>query len=560
MKTTHSLPPHTLRTTAVLVVLCLSLQTVLAQQALTEEQLPPASPDAPMPAHTLPGWVQQLPPVPVPSPAEIAAATDAAATPWLRMAQRLSPHSLADNHAQRQLLEALYAMLNEHPEVLQAQASLESAGHDLNTARGARWPTFKVGTTSGSAERNGRQQDYNAINAEVRMSVLDGGAINADIRAAGFTQSARGDVLHGTRQNILLDALTALLNLQRYEHKARIAAESADIIERLAVLEERRAELGAVGRNDLRQAASRQASARAQQHALEAQRADALARFTRYYSFTPEPDWLPPLNIPAFWMPRGEEQALQDAEAHSSELREVQQQIERARAEVDRSKAQRLPTLDAVVTHSHDPKGILYSEGTRYGVELNWDFGNGFELRDRIRKSLNELQNQEAQYENVRRQVRETASAGWGRVESGAQRESQLADAVKQAAAAFEGRRRLLEAGRGSLSQVLDAQLDMQTLMLEEIDARYDQRIQQLQLVRTTGQLLPQDTPHRWLHPLFQSFTETFSEDVTISPPTQAQLFVAPASTPSHEPGVQNSRNPPESVQLRPETRIRSLL
>src|SRR2546427_6104076 len=42
-----------------------------------------------------------------------------------------------------------------------------------------------------------------------------------------------------------------------------------------------------------------------------------------------------------------------------------------------------------------------------------------FELRDRILKAINELQAQEAQQETVRRQVRETASAAWGRTQSG---------------------------------------------------------------------------------------------------------------------------------------------
>ncbi|MFS9605232.1 hypothetical protein, partial [Klebsiella pneumoniae] len=93
------------------------------------------------------------------------------------------------------------------------------------------------------------------------------------------------------------------------------------------------------------QAASRQAGALAQQHALESQRMDALARFTRYFGFTPRAGWLPQLNVPEQWMPASEDSALQASEAVSPELQEMQQQIEKARAEVDRSKSQRFPTL-----------------------------------------------------------------------------------------------------------------------------------------------------------------------------------------------------------------------
>jgi outer membrane protein TolC len=421
----------------------------------------------------------------------------------LQLAHQLTPGTLADSHGRQRLLEALQAMLDEYPDVLKARAALESAGHDVNTARGARWPTFKVGTTSGDAQLRRGRESYTAVNAEVRMSLLDGGAIGAGIRSAESQQAAQDSVLYGTRQNVLLEALTAVQELHRFDSKARIAAESARIIGQLARIEERRAELGAVGRNDLRQAASRQAGALAQQHALESQRMDALARFTRYFNFTPELGWLPELQVPSQWMPANEGLALQASENSSPELQEIGQQIEKARAEVDRSKAQRFPTLAAVVAHTRDPSGVLYAEGTRYGFELNWNFGNGFEMRDRILKAINELQSQEAQQETVRRQIRETASAAWGRSQSGRLRESQLASAVSEARAAFEGRRRLLEVGRGSLAQVLDAQLDMQRLMLDEADAIYDQRINELRLVRTTGQLLPQELPERWLNALF---------------------------------------------------------
>ena len=423
----------------------------------------------------------------------------------LQLAHQLTPTTLADTASQKQLLEALYSMLNQHPDVLKARASLESAGHDLNTAQGARWPSFKVGTSSGNASiaQGQRRESYTAINAEIRMNLLDGGAIGAGVRSAEEMESAQTSVLYSTRQNVLLEALTALLELHRFDSKSRIAAESANVIGQLAYVEERRAELGAVGRNDLRRAASRQASALAQQSALESQRMDALARFTRYFNYAPASRALPDLQVPVMWMPASEQAALSASESQSSELREIGHMIERAMAEVERSKAQRFPTLAAVVAHTRDPKGVLYNEGTRYGLEVNWNFGNGFELRDRILKSINELQAQEAQQEAVRRQVQEAASAAWGRCQAGRQREAQLTDAVREARSAFEGYRRLLEVGRGSLSLVLDAQLDMQRLMLDAADATYDQRINELRLARTTGQLLPKELPERWLNQLF---------------------------------------------------------
>lgn len=473
--------------------------------------------------------------------------------PPLQLAQQLTPGSLAVNQSQKQLLQAVYEMLDAHPEVLKARAALESAGHDLNSAKNARWPSFKVGTSSGNASigQGQRRESYTAINAEVRMNLLDGGAIGAGIRSAQGMEAAQDSVLYSARQNVLLEALTALLELHRFERKAQVAGESAETIGQLAHVEQRRAELGAVGRNDLRRAASRRASALAQQHELQSQRMDAIARFTRYFNYSPTGKTLPELQVPDYWMPASEQAALQASETHSSELRESRHLIEKATAEVERSKAQRFPTLAGVVAQTKDPKGVIYNEGTRYGLELNWNFGNGFELRDRILKAINELQAQEAQQEAVRRQVQEAASAAWGRWQAGREREAQLTDAVREARTAFEGYRRLLEVGRGSLAQVLDAQLDMQRLMLDEADALYDQRINGLRLVRTTGQLLPRELPEHWLDRLFDQPTLS-----RIPGPVPA----APAPAPAYAGATPEHTNPPllltQRLQLRLETRL----
>lgn len=462
----------------------------------------------------------------------------------LLLAPQLSPRSLAGEAAQKQLLTALYAMLSEYPDVRKARSAVDAAGNDVSTAKNARWPSLKIGTSSGNASlaQSQKRESYTAVNAEVRLSLLDGGAIDAGIRSAESTEAAQGSALYSTRQNVLLEGLTALLELHRFDTKARIAAESADIIGQLARVEERRAELGAVGRNDLRQAASRRASALAQQHALQSQRMDAQARFVRYFNYTPSVTALPQLQIPSNWMPVDEAAALQASELQSSELKEIAHVIERAQAEVDRSKAQRWPTLSAVVAHTRDPKSVLYNDGTRYGLELNWNFGNGFELRDRILKALNELQAQQAQQEAVRRQVHEAAAAAWGRWQAGRDREMQLSDAVREARGAFEGYRRLLQVGRGSLSQVLDAQLDMQRLMLDEADAIYDQRINALRLVRTTGQLLPTELPPHWLDQLF-------AQGARPLPPSSSGTPAVPSVPGNVEPGTAPTNpSPPVST------------
>ena len=194
---------------------------VSALQALQAEAAPMAA-EEPDLATTAAAGTADSAHAPSPEPASVPV-PDAVV---LRLAQQLTPGTLASDSGQRRLLDALYALLDEYPDVRKARAALESAGHDVNTARGARWPTFKVGTNTGDAKLRRGRESYTAVNAEVRMALLDGGAIGAGIRSAESQEAAQGSVLYGTRQNVLLEALTALLELHRFEDKARVAAES----------------------------------------------------------------------------------------------------------------------------------------------------------------------------------------------------------------------------------------------------------------------------------------------------------------------------------------------
>jgi len=83
----------------------------------------------------------------------------------------------------------------------------------------------------------------------------------------------------------------------------------------------------------------------------------------------------------------------------------------------------------------------------------------------------------------------ELTASSWSRTMAGRERERQLMEAVSTSGQAFRGRRRLMEFGRETLPQVLDAQLDYYTLLFDYIDGVFDLRISELRLARTTGEL-----------------------------------------------------------------------
>ncbi|KTT27192.1 TolC family protein [Pseudacidovorax intermedius] len=403
-----------------------------------------------------------------------------------------APPALVVTGQTQRFKQALRTLALEHPEVLAADAAAATSGFEVEAAKKARYPRFKVGTASGtySSGREGAPtENYTLLTAEARMSVIDGGAMSARERAAEAGSRAQSEAVRTTSQKVVLDALTAYMQVQRFDLKREIARRSTGIVQDLAKSEERRVALGGAGQNDLRMASARRAGIAAREADFDAQLAEALARFDSYFRFVPDPARLPLLRTPPDWRIASQPEAIARAESRSSELAEAQERVARARELVEQQEASIWPTVDAVLVKTKDPRGVTTSEPTRAAVELNWNFGSGFDRQLRVRSALAEVQNQEAKLDGVRRNLLELTAAAWGRAASGREREQQLREAVAESGEAFRGRSRLLEFGRETLPNVLDAQLDHNNLLLDYVDAVFDLRITEFRLARATGEL-----------------------------------------------------------------------
>ncbi|CAN5323603.1 TolC family outer membrane protein [soil metagenome] len=430
-------------------------------------------------------------------------AADVAAAAPLQLSRSLSTRTLGAMSYATRVKNALVQVSQEHPEVQAAQAAADTRGFEVEAAQRARYPRFNVGTASGtynSGQEGSSSQSYQLITASARMSLIDGGAISARTRAAERSNEAQVEAVKTTSQKVVLDALTAYMQLQRFDLKKQIARKSTQVLDDLAKAEQRRVALGAAGQNDLQMATSRRAGIAAKESDFDAQRGEALAKFQTYFKFIPVIDRLPVLSVPIGWKPRSQSDALAQAEDRSTEIGEARGRVERAKALLDQAEASVYPTLDAVVVKTKDPRGVSPSEPTRAAFELNWAFGNGFEQSLRIKSAAAEVTNQEAALDGVRLNLSELTSASWSRSVSGLEREKQLLSAVSESGQAFRGRRRLLEFGRETLPIVLDAQVEYYTLLLDYVDAVFDLRISEFRLARTTGRLLvARDDANTWI-------------------------------------------------------------
>jgi outer membrane protein TolC len=456
----------------------------------------------------------------LPSAAERAAAAET--TPALAVARRLSSPSAGTISYAARVRDALIQLAHDHPEVQSAQAAADTSGFEVEAAQSARYPRLKVGTASGtydSGAKGSSSRAYQLVTADLRMSLIDGGAMSARVKAAEAGSEAGAEAVKSTSQKVVLDALTAYLQVQRFDLKKQIAHKSTEVLDGLARAEQRRIALGVAGENDLRMAASRRAGIAAREMDFEAQRGEALAKFETYFRFAPNTGFLPALAVPAPWQPRSQADALQQAEERSSELAEARGRVERARALVEQQEASLFPTVDAVLVKSKDPRGVSPSEPTRAALELNWNFGSGFDRQLRVKTAMAEVANQESKLESARLNLVELTAASWGRTMAGREREQQLREAVSESGLAFQGRRRLLAFGRETLPNVLDAQVEYYALLLDYVDAMFDLRITEFRLLRTAGRLwVAPDSDNLWIDSIFSGANRpVLAEDSLLS-------------------------------------------
>ena len=437
----------------------------------------------------------------------------------LQTSTTLSGRTLGAVNYGDQVKRAILVMAQDHPEVMAAQASLTAGGFEAETAKRGRYPRLSVATASGRSttfisQNNSVSRPFTAVTASVRSTLIDAGGLSARVKAAEANASSLEEGLRSTVQKVMLDGITAYMQVLRFDLKKRIAAKSTQVLDEMTRAEQRKVDLGATGQSDARLAASRRAGAAAKRQEFDALLTDALAKFETYFKFTPNPSALPSLVAPKAWRIATLSEALQVAEANSAELAEAKLRVERANAVVEREKSARFPTIDGVISKSQDNRGLTV-EPTRAALELNFNVGNGFDIQSRIKAALVDVAAQEAKVDASRANVTEVTSGSWYRTQSGQERVKQLTDAAAEAKAAYQSKRRLLAFGRETLTNVLDAQLEYYNLLLDQVDALADLRIAEFRLARTAGRLMvTPEGDNAWVNQVVSNstFDDSFSD------------------------------------------------
>ena len=122
-------------------------------------------------------------------------------------------------------------------------------------------------------------------------------------------------------------------------------------------------------------------------------------------------------------------------------------------------------------------------------MKANWDIFNGFATEAGVDRAAYDYLASIDSSTFVKRKILEETRLAWSALDIARQRVTLLQNAVNIAAEVFNGRRKLREAGKETVINVLDSESQMFDARINLVNAQHDARIAVYRLLTSMGQL-----------------------------------------------------------------------
>lgn len=340
-----------------------------------------------------------------------------------------------------------------------------------------------------SADEN---RDPRAASLNITQPIFEGGAKIARILKAEENQEAQIAQTLEVMQEILLEAITAYLNLVQDQELVKLARHNEQLLSREKDEVTQRYELGDSTQTDVSQSEARLASARATTAASQATLAGTRARFIQVTQLddTHPADQEPPLIGQS---PSSLGDALTRAQSHPT-IRKHRHEWQAARQEVSESFAVLLPSLEleGSVGRQFDSfnKGsrsdsLTATARLRMNIVSASDYATIDEKRS-LRRSKEYL------YHNAKEHIKQEATAAWHQWQASSIRVRALRNQVKANRLALDGVQSEEELGQRDVLDVLNAEQELFQSQSDLVRSKRDHALSHYRLLQAVGELTPQ--------------------------------------------------------------------
>lgn len=397
------------------------------------------------------------------------------------------------------LREALAAAYRYNPELDAQRARLRGTDEEVARAMSGYRPII-----SASADFSRRYQGQETSlgrstsrtypkNAGVTLSqnIFDGfQTLNAVRESESLVRAGRED-LRALENRVLLDAVTAYMNVIRDQAIVRLRENNVNVLARELKAVQDRFAVGEVTRTDLAQSRARRAFAVSSLDAARADLKSSRAVYEQIIGHQPRNLREPTPNAPG--LPRSLKQALAMADQENPNNISALYSEKVARHTVDRIRGELLPqvTLNADYGHSWDGIQGLDSREDSASVtgRLAVPLYNGGETRARIRQAKQLHVAAMQSIEQARSLTRSDLTTSWSQLEAARARRASDQTQVEANRTALSGVREEERVGQRTLLDVLNAELELVNSEVQLAVTRRDLVVLAYSVVAGVGRL-----------------------------------------------------------------------
>ena len=403
----------------------------------------------------------------------------------------------ADNFADK-----LDQVLKEHRLMKMVDADVATAGAQVAVERTAYFPKLTVGAGIGKQHINrdvGSKGNFDPsdVNVGLNQLITDFGQTNRRVEAAETVLSKEGKERDLQRQNLVLAAIEAQLQVIRADRSLRYAQQSESNIKRQTSLESARMEAGRGYATDVLQAKAQLAGAEARRVIAESRMREASNRFRAVFGEAPvDISSLQAVSIPESLLPRSEAEITEIINKQNPDVVAADGRAEVTLAERDVQRARELmPRLALQLNQIHykDYDGIKGDrDDTKAMVRFDWAFDLGMKAA-RVTEAADQSvisAREKAAY--VRIQALEEGRNAWVGWQTARERTNYLINQAQISGNFLDLARKERELGRRSLLDLLNGEVALINAQSDAAAARVDEVIAAYRLLRAMGGLKPE--------------------------------------------------------------------
>ncbi len=399
------------------------------------------------------------------------------------------------------LEEALAAAYESNPQLLAQRAALRASDEGVSAARAGFLPSLTGEYTYSEADGTAQGLDVDtktdAYTVTLGQNLFNGLQDRNAVRSAKSTVMAGRAQLQSVEQQVLLDAVTAYMNVLRDNAVVELNKNNVQVLERQLQASQDRFRVGEVTRTDVAQSEARLEGAKSDLLTAEATLAASRAQYRRVVGQAPG-TLETPTKDPQ--LPSSLDDAIELAMDLSPGVIVARYNEEAAKHDVRQAGGALLPSVDAFARwNKEETQGaqqinqLSGREVTTVGIQLSVPIYQGGARHSAVRRAKQIRSQRLMDIRQAERVAQENVFVAWDQYRAAVGQINSSEAQVRASEIALEGVRQEAYVGSRTTLDVLNAEQELLNARVALVRAQRDEAVTAYTLVSSTGKLTAKD-------------------------------------------------------------------